>query len=283
MSAEEIPAVPVDFAGVRRRLDGTTGRRYWKSLEELADSPGFLEFLHREFPEQAATFEDPKGRREFLTLMSASLALAGLTACTRQPAEKILPYVKQPEELVPGRPLFFATAVAHDGYARGVLVESHEGRPTKIEGNPDHPVSLGATDVFGQAHVLGLYDPDRSQTVKFYGEVRTWIQFRTALREALAKQKGTQGAGLRFLTGTVTSPSALIGSASVILRLSISNPFAASAVAMSAEVTDPYSASCSPTRREIAISVSVSRLAKASAWLFSSSSRASAFLRSRSI
>jgi molybdopterin-containing oxidoreductase family iron-sulfur binding subunit len=207
MSPHEIPGVPVELAGVRRRLEGTTGRRYWKSLEELADSPGFLEFLHREFPEQASTFEDPKGRREFLTLMSASLALAGLTACTRQPAEKILPYVKQPEELVPGRPLFFATAVAHDGYARGVLVESHEGRPTKIEGNPDHPVSRGATDVFGQAHVLGLYDPDRSQTVKFYGEVRTWIQFRTALREALAKQKGKQGAGLRFLTGTVTSPT----------------------------------------------------------------------------
>ena len=94
MSPDEIPAVPVELAGVRRRLDGTTGRRYWKSLEELADSPGFLEFLHREFPEQASTFEDPKGRREFLTLMSASLALAGLTACTRQPAEKILPYVK---------------------------------------------------------------------------------------------------------------------------------------------------------------------------------------------
>src|SRR5262249_11901407 len=140
--------VRVELAGVRRRLDGASGRRYWKSLEELAESPGFLEFLHREFPEQASTLDDPQGRREFLTLMGASLRLAGLTACTRQPTEKILPYVLQPEEVVPGRPLFFASALGHDGYARGVLVESHEGRPTKVEGNPDHPVSSGATDVF---------------------------------------------------------------------------------------------------------------------------------------
>jgi molybdopterin-containing oxidoreductase family iron-sulfur binding subunit len=198
---------PVELAGVRRRLDGVSGRRYWKSLEELAESPGFLEFLHREFPEQASTFDDPKGRREFLTLMGASLALAGLTACTKQPSEKILPYVRQPEDVVPGRPLFFATALGHDGYARGVLVESHEGRPTKIEGNPDHPESLGATDVFGQAQILGLYDPDRSQTIKFFGEVRTAAQFREALREALAPARAKKGAGIRFLTGAVTSPT----------------------------------------------------------------------------
>ena len=119
-------------------------------------------------------FEDPKGRREFMTLMGASLALAGLTACTKQPEEKILPYVRQPEQLVLGRPLFFATAAGHDGYARGILVESHEGRPTKVEGNPDHPASLGGSDVFGQAHVLGLYDPDRAKTVLYLGQDRTW-------------------------------------------------------------------------------------------------------------
>ncbi len=152
-------------------------------------------------------FEDPKGRREFMTLMGASLALAGLTACTKQPEEKILPYVRQPEQLVPGRPLFFATAAGHDGYARGILVESHEGRPTKVEGNPDHPASLGASDVFGQAHVLGLYDPDRSKTVLYVGEDRTWGDFRAALRDALDKQKAKGGAGLRFLTGRVTSPT----------------------------------------------------------------------------
>ena len=207
MSQEHADAIPVELQGVRRTPDATGPRRYWKSLDELADAPAFLEFLHREFPEQASMFEDPKGRREFMTLMGASLALAGLTACTKQPVEKILPYVRQPEQLVPGRPLFFATAAGHDGYARGILVESHEGRPTKVEGNPEHPASLGGSDVFGQAHVLGLYDPDRSKTVLYVGEDRTWGEFRAALREALEKQKAKGGAGLRFLTGRVTSPT----------------------------------------------------------------------------
>jgi MoCo/4Fe-4S cofactor protein with predicted Tat translocation signal len=207
MSQERVPAVPVELQGVRRKPEGTGPRRYWKSLDELADAPAFLEFLHREFPEQASMFEDPKGRREFMTLMGASLALAGLTACTKQPEEKILPYVRQPEQLVLGRPLFFATAAGHDGYARGILVESHEGRPTKVEGNPDHPSSLGASDVFGQAHVLGLYDPDRSKAVLYVGQDRTWGDLRAALRDALDKQKSRGGAGLRFLAGRVTSPT----------------------------------------------------------------------------
>jgi molybdopterin-containing oxidoreductase family iron-sulfur binding subunit len=206
MSDTNVPAVPVSFEGVRRRVDGPRAR-YWKSLDELADTPAFLEFLHREFPEQASTFEDPKGRREFMQLMGASLALAGLTACTKQPEEKILPYVRQPEGVIAGRPLFFASACGHDGYARGILVESHEGRPTKVEGNPDHPLSLGATDVWGQAHVLGLYDPDRAKTVLLAGQDRTWGDFRAALREIVEKQKAKGGAGLRFLSGRVTSPT----------------------------------------------------------------------------
>ncbi len=204
MSQDHVPVTPVSFEGVRR----TGGqRRYWKSLDELADAPAFLEFLHREFPEQASMFEDAKGRREFMRLMGASLALAGLTACTKQPEETILPYVRQPEQLVPGRPLFFATATGHDGYARGILVESHEGRPTKIEGNPEHPASLGGTDVFGQAHVLGLYDPDRSKAVLYLGQQRTWGDFKAALRQPLAKQQAKGGSGLRFLTGRNTSPT----------------------------------------------------------------------------
>src|SRR4029079_18864109 len=105
-SMSEIPAVRVDLSGVRRRLDGAQGRTYWKSLEELAATPQFLDFLHREFPSQASEFADPKGRREFLTLMGASLALAGLTGCTKQPEEKIVPYVQPPEQAVPGKPLF---------------------------------------------------------------------------------------------------------------------------------------------------------------------------------
>jgi molybdopterin-containing oxidoreductase family iron-sulfur binding subunit len=208
MSHEEVPVVPVALQGVRRRGEWKAPRgRFWKSLDELSGTPAFLEYLHREFPEQASVFEDPKGRREFLTLMGASLALAGLTACTKQPEEKILPYVRQPEGLVPGRPLFFASAYGPDGYARGILVESHEGRPTKIEGNPDHPTSLGASDVFGQAHVLGLYDPDRAKAVFYVGEERSWADFRAALGEILAKQKPRRGAGLRFLAGRTTSPT----------------------------------------------------------------------------
>jgi molybdopterin-containing oxidoreductase family iron-sulfur binding subunit len=197
----------IDLTGLRRRLAESTGRTYWKSLEELARTPQFLEFLHREFPEQASTFDDPEGRRGFLKMMGASLALAGLTACTRQPEEKIVPYVKPPEDVVPGRPLFFATAVTDGGYAKGVLVESHMGRPTKVEGNPDHPASLGATDVFGQASVLGLYDPDRSQTLTYLGEIRPWGSFLAGVKAALDGQRGTQGAGLRILTETITSPT----------------------------------------------------------------------------
>jgi molybdopterin-containing oxidoreductase family iron-sulfur binding subunit len=197
----------LDLSGLRRRLADSTGRTYWKSLEELARAPQFLEYLHREFPEQASSFDDPEGRRDFMKMMGASLALAGLTGCTRQPEEKIVPYVKPPEEVVPGRPLFFATAVTDGGYAKGVLVESHMGRPTKVEGNPDHPASLGATDVFGQASVLDLYDPDRSQTLTYLGEIRPWGSFLAGVKAALDAQRAGRGAGLRILTETVTSPT----------------------------------------------------------------------------
>ncbi len=197
----------IDLGSVRRRLAGSGGRRCWKSLEELASTPGFQGFLEREFPEQASEWNDPNGRREFLRVMGASLALAGLTACTRQPEEKIVPYVKSPEQVVPGRPSFYATSVLDHGFAKGVLVESHLGRPTKIEGNPDHPASLGATDVFGQAAILGLYDPDRSQTITHRGEIRTWGGFLSALQPALAAQKALSGAGFRILTEAVTSPT----------------------------------------------------------------------------
>jgi molybdopterin-containing oxidoreductase family iron-sulfur binding subunit len=197
----------MDFSAVRSRLAGADGRFYWRSLGELADTPQFREYLHREFPEQASEWNDPKGRRQFLKLMSASLALAGVGACTKQPPEAIVPYVRQPEDIVPGRPLFFASAVPLAGYAQPVLVESHMGRPTKIEGNPDHPASLGATDAITQAAVLGLYDPDRAQTTTFRGEVATWGGFLSAMQAALGAHRATQGAGVRFLTEPITSPS----------------------------------------------------------------------------
>jgi molybdopterin-containing oxidoreductase family iron-sulfur binding subunit len=197
----------MDFTAIRSRLASSEGRLYWRSLGELADTPEFREYLHREFPEQASEWNDPKGRRDFLKLMSASLALAGVGACTRQPPENIVPYVRQPEELIPGRPLFFASAIPMSGVALPVLVESHMGRPTKIEGNPEHPASLGATDIFTQASVLDLYDPDRAQTITYRGDVQPWSAFLSAMSNALNAQRARKGAGLRFLTPPITSPS----------------------------------------------------------------------------
>ena len=202
------PYPHLDLAAIRARLASSRGRTYWRSLEELAESDGFQEMLEREFPRQAAEWpDDPAGRRQFLKVMGASLALAGLSACTRQPTETIMPYVRQPEEVIPGKPLFFATAVPHTAIAMGVLVESHLGRPTKVEGNPEHPASLGATDTLAQASVLDLYDPDRSQTLTYLGDIRPWSGFLGAAREALALQVPKAGAGLRFLTGATTSPT----------------------------------------------------------------------------
>ena len=196
-----------DIEALRARLDGTRGREYWRSLEALSGTPEFKEFLHREFPQNASEWLDPVGRRGFLKLMSASLALAGVSACTRQPTEELVPYVRQPEEVVPGKPLFYATAMPMNGAGMGLLVESHEGRPTKIEGNPDHPSSRGATDLFAQASVLGLYDPDRSQTLTHLGEIRTFTAFVTQAKEILAAQREKQGGGFRLMTETVASPT----------------------------------------------------------------------------
>src|ERR1700687_1606072 len=167
----------LDLDAARDRIAGTNGPEYWRSLEELAGSPDFQEMLHREFPKGASEWLDEVSRRGFLKLMGASLAMAGMTACTKQPLEPIVPYVKQPEEVIPGRPMFYATAFTLGGYASRVLVESHLYRPTKIEGNAQHPASLGGTDVFAQASILGMYDPDRSQTIAYLGDVRTWGAF----------------------------------------------------------------------------------------------------------
>ncbi|NWG14934.1 MAG: TAT-variant-translocated molybdopterin oxidoreductase [Acidobacteria bacterium] len=198
----------LDLSAIRARLAQAKGRRYWRSLEEIAETPAFKEFLYREFPQGAAEWTDQLSRRSFLKVMGASLALAGLTSCSGQLAEKILPYVRQPEELIPGKPLFYASAMTLGGYATGVLVESHEGRPTKIEGNPDHPASLGSSDPFMQASILELYDPDRSQVVTRFGtRISTWDAFIQSLQTELDSLQANQGAGLRILTGLVTSPT----------------------------------------------------------------------------
>jgi MoCo/4Fe-4S cofactor protein with predicted Tat translocation signal len=196
-----------DLAAIRAKLAATDGRAYWRSLEEVAGSEEFEHFLHSEFPQEAAAWDPKLGRRHFLKLMSASLALAGAGACTRQPTEKIVPYVDIPELIVPGRPLYFATSMPLLGVGAGVLAESHMGRPTKLEGNPDHPSSLGGTDVTTQASVLGLYDPDRAQVVNSVGAIRPWSAFVKTLTEAMSRQRDKKGAGLRLLTGAVTSPT----------------------------------------------------------------------------
>ncbi|HEX2931915.1 MAG TPA: TAT-variant-translocated molybdopterin oxidoreductase [Candidatus Binatia bacterium] len=189
--------------------DHVRGRDYWRSLEELADSEEFRELLRSKSTHTSVLDANAIDRREFLRLMGASLALAGLTACGQPtpPDEKIVPFVKQPENLIPGKPRFFATAFTHHGAATGVLVESHEGRPTKVEGNPLHPASLGATDAFAQASILSLYDPDRSQIVTNAGALSTWSAFAEALNGELEAQRLGGGAGLRILTETVISPT----------------------------------------------------------------------------
>jgi MoCo/4Fe-4S cofactor protein with predicted Tat translocation signal len=197
---------PLDLAAIRARLSENRGPQYWRSLEELANTDEFQELLQREFPRHASWL-DSVGRREFLQFMGASLALGGLSACTKQPDEKIVPYTKPPENIVPGRPQFFATSVLLNGVATGVLVESHTGRPTKIEGNPQHPGSLGSTDALTQAAILDLYDPDRSQVVSYAGRISSWDAFTAALKPPLDDQKVKGGSGLRILTETVTSPT----------------------------------------------------------------------------
>jgi molybdopterin-containing oxidoreductase family iron-sulfur binding subunit len=198
---------PLDLAAIRARLAESRGPQYWRSLEELANTREFQEVLEREFPQHASVWLESLSRRGFLQLMGASLALAGLSACTKQPEEHIVPYTKPPESVVPGRPQFYATAVLLGGVATGVLVESHTGRPTKVEGNPEHPGSLGATDVFTQASILMLYDPDRAQVVSHARRISSWDAFLAASKTAIEAQRAKNGAGLRFLTETVTSPT----------------------------------------------------------------------------
>jgi molybdopterin-containing oxidoreductase family iron-sulfur binding subunit len=207
----------INFKLLRDRVLGgrpdATPKEYWRSLEELADSPILEEFVNREFPHAAEEWNDPVERRTFLKLMGASLALAGLSGCVIQPPEKVIPYVKQPEEEVPGKGLFFATAYSLSGVATPLLVRSNEGRPTKIEGNPDHPSNSGcsSTDIFSQASLLTLYDPDRSQTPLNRDETRAWTSFVAEIRGLIEREgdglKAKRGAGLRILTETITSPS----------------------------------------------------------------------------
>jgi molybdopterin-containing oxidoreductase family iron-sulfur binding subunit len=183
----------------------------WQGLEEYMDSPAFRAAMQDEFPEDAAEWTDPVTRRNFLTVMGAGLALAGAAGCSPRPApqRKIVPYTIQPDQLTPGIPLFFATAHVVAGYAHGLLLRSHEGRPVKVEGNPDHPSSLGGTSPVDQASVLDLYDPDRSQQPTRFGEGASYETVLGAVRGVLYDRAGQprKGVRLRLLTGAVTSPT----------------------------------------------------------------------------
>lgn len=200
-------AAPIDLDGIRERLRSQEGPTYWRSLDELARTPAFEQFLEKEFPRWAPLWEQAVDRRSVLKLMAASMALAGLSACGAQPPETIVPYVNMPEGMVPGRPRYYATASVVGGYAHGLLVQSREGRPIKVEGNPDHPATRGACDVFSQASVLSVYDPDRSDSVRRAGETSSIGTLLAALEAKRAQWDADGGAGLCVLTDTVTSPS----------------------------------------------------------------------------
>lgn len=184
------------------------GKTYWRSLEHVAETEEFKEFVHREFPAGASELTDPVSRRSFLGLMGASLALAGFgSGCVSRPEEKIVPYGKRPEDLVPGLPQFYATTMVLGDEVTGLVVEAHEGRPTKIEGNPLHPGSAGGTSAIHQGAILSLYDPDRAVRVLHRGEESDFPSLDAALNERLEAMYKAQGEGLLILHEPSRSPS----------------------------------------------------------------------------
>ena len=179
---------------------------YWRSLAQLDESPESRAFLEREFPEGASELPEGITRRDMMMLVGASLSLAGLAGC-RRPVEEIVPYVTAPEEIVPGVPRYYATTMPFRRSAYGLIVESHEGRPTKIEGNPSHPSTLGASSSRVQASVLGLYDPDRSQSLTQRGTRKSWSDFVTAWGPLSEAHAADGGAGLAVLSESFSSPT----------------------------------------------------------------------------
>ncbi len=200
-----IRPAPMTLAAVREKLKGAKGKRYWRSVDELANTPEFQAAVEKEFPSAAQERVDPVTRRGFLKLMGASMALAGLAGCTKQPDEPIYPYVKAPEDLILGKPMYFATAHPFVTGAVPLLVKSDEFRPIKIDGNPEHAYNHGSSDAFTQGTLLDLYDPDRSQHVTYRDEGREWAEFAEALREKVISTK--DGSGIYFLSETITSPT----------------------------------------------------------------------------
>ena len=192
-------------------LNETQGKAYWRSLNDLADTPEFREMVQNEFPNQLDAVIDPVSRRRFVQLMGASMALAGLTGCDfiRWPEKKVLPYSRLPDERLPGIPVEYASTIELGGVGAGVLVKAFDGRPIKIEGNDLHPESLGATSTYTQASVLQLYDPDRSKVVRKKGseEASTWDAFNKELGQRLTTVASSQGTNLAVLSEASSSPT----------------------------------------------------------------------------
>jgi len=181
--------------------------KQWRSVEQLADDPSFVAHAKQEFPSLSEALASAHDRRRVLKLMSAAFAMAGLGGCDGAPEGKLIPAVKAPENIVPGLPNYYATAHVLDGYATGVLVEHQMGRPIKLEGNPRHPASLGATDIFAQAQLLDFYDPDRAWGVSAHNLPSDQQQLQTALAVQRTKIAESRGVGFCILTGTITSPT----------------------------------------------------------------------------
>jgi molybdopterin-containing oxidoreductase family iron-sulfur binding subunit len=198
-------ARPMTLDQVRAELKGVKGKRFWRSIDELAGTEEFQAAVEREFPAAAQEWVDPVSRRGFMKLMGASMALAGLAGCTKQPDEPIFPYIRQPEDLVLGKPMYFATAHSFVTGAVPTLVKSDQFRPIKIDGNPEHAYNQGSSDVFSQGSLLALYDPDRSKRVTYKGENREWTEFVQGLKAKAVESK--DGTGIYFLTTTITSPT----------------------------------------------------------------------------
>jgi molybdopterin-containing oxidoreductase family iron-sulfur binding subunit len=180
-------------------------RTYWRSLAQIEERPEFRA-AQREFPDGASELPDGITRRDMMLLVGASLSLAGLAGC-RRPAEEIVPFVTAPEEIVPGIPRYYATTMPFGRNAYGLVVESHEGRPTKIEGNPGHPATLGASSTRIQASVLGLYDPDRSQSITQEGAPKSWNDFVTAWGQLSEAHAEDGGASLGVFSESFSSPT----------------------------------------------------------------------------
>jgi len=190
---------------MKKEID-LTGKEYWRSLGQLADTPEFQDFLHKEFQENVSEMDSKLSRRKFLTLMGASLAFAGLAGC-RKPVGKIIPYVIAPENIVPGIPQYYASTMPMGLNNYGIVLESHEGRPTKIEGNDKHPSSFGKTNAVVQAAIIGLYDPDRSKKVMNMDEEKTWKAFLSFWKKQQKTLVSTNGEGLAVLTESTSSPT----------------------------------------------------------------------------